>query len=208
MKARLFLLPFASFILLTFSTISTCLATVVTFDDIPNADAPYPYLTNGYESLNWTNFACLDAIHERAVNGVSGGYYGMVSPSNIVFNAFGNPAEIDATGMSFNFLSAYMTGAWRSNLNIQVQGFSGATLLYSTTVVVSATSPTLFAFGYLDVNRLTFNSSGGQYAGFGSDASTFVMDNFTFEFIPEPSTVLLTGIGVLLLWPLLKCRRG
>jgi hypothetical protein len=34
------------------------------------------------------------------------------------------------------------------------------------------------------------------------------MDNFTFEFVPEPSSLLLTVAGALLLWPLLKRKRA
>jgi hypothetical protein len=33
------------------------------------------------------------------------------------------------------------------------------------------------------------------------------LDNFSFEFVPEPSSLLLTFAGALLLWPLLKRRR-
>jgi hypothetical protein len=206
-KARSFFLPLAYFVLLNFSTGSTLSAATVTFDDIPNANAPYPYLTNGYEKLNWTNFACLDAVHERTINGLNGAYYGMVSSSNVAFNAFGSPAQINAAGTNFNFFGAYLAGAWRSNLNIEVQGFSGSSLLYDEIVAASATNSTLFTFNYFNIDRLTFNSFGGQYAGFGSDASTFVMDNFTFEFVPEPSSLLLTAGGVLTLWAFVRRRR-
>jgi hypothetical protein len=33
------------------------------------------------------------------------------------------------------------------------------------------------------------------------------MDNFTFEFVPEPSSLLLATAGALLLCPLLKRKR-
>jgi hypothetical protein len=62
-------------------------------------------------------------------------------------------------------------------------------------VVASATSPTLFTFNYLDIDQLCFNSSGGQHAGFQEYGEQFVMDNFMFEFIPEPSSLLLTALG-------------
>jgi hypothetical protein len=126
----------------------------------------------------------------------------------VALNAHGDPAEIDSPGTNFNFLSTYLTGAWNSNLNIQVQGFSGATMLFNTTVVASATSPTLFTFNYLNIDRLYFNSFGGQDAGFPSGmGEQFVMDNLTVEFVPEPSTFLLTGAGVLTLCALRKRKR-
>ncbi len=94
----------------------------------------------------------------------------MVSPSNVAFNAGGDPAEIDSA-TNFNFFSAYLTGAWNSNLNIEVEGFNGAKEIYDTIVVASATNPTLFTFNYLDIDRLYFDSYGGQSAGFLTEAA-------------------------------------
>ncbi len=102
-----------------------------------------------------------------------------------------------------------MTGAFNSNLNIEVQGFNGTNLLYDTTVVAAATSPTLFTFNYLDIDRLVFTPSGGQSAGFPVGGGVnFAMDNFTFEFVPEPSPLLLAAAAALLLWPFLKRKRA
>jgi hypothetical protein len=207
MKTRLFRVCFALLAMLGLTVTSTYSAAVISFDDLfpPLAGL---HITNAYQGLIWTNFSVVNAIDRDAVNGLSGYSLGMVSPSNVAYNAFGSPAEIDATGTNFNFLSVYFTGAWRSNLNIEVQGFRGATLIYDQTVVASATNPTLLAFNYQNVDRLYFNGFGGQHAGFGGDGEHFVMDNFTFEFVPEPSSVLLAAVGALLLWPLLKRKRA
>ena len=69
---------------------------------------------------------------------------------------------------------------------------------------------TLFTFNFADIDRLTFNAFGGQDAGFSNRSVIphFVMDNFTFEFVPEPSSLLLATVGVLLLWPILRRKRG
>ena len=92
-------------------------------------------------------------------------------------------------------------------LNVEVEGFRGASLVYSQVVVASLSSQTLFTFGYLDIDRLTFNSFGGQPA-FGVDSPQFAMDNFMFEFVPEPSSLLLATVAALLLCPLLKRKRA
>jgi len=207
MKFKLLLPPLAILSLLFFLAPSARSQTVITFDDIPSPPGG-AFITNNYQGLSWSNFATLNAILQTNLNGVSGYGYGMVSPSNVAFNADGYPAEIDSPGTNFNFLSAYFAGAWNSNLNIEIQGFRGANLIYDETVVASATNPTLFTFNYLDIDRLYFNSFGGQPAGLWSGAGEdFVMDNFTFEFIPEPSSLLLATFGALLLWPLLKRKR-
>jgi len=95
-----------------------------------------------------------------------------------------------------------------SNLNIEVQGFSGTNLVYDQTAVASATNSTFFTFNYLNIDRLYFNSFGGQSAGFSGGGENFEMDNFTFEFVPEPSSLLLASVGALLLWPIIKRKRG
>ena len=50
--------------------------------------------------------------------------------------------------------------------------------------------------------RLTVNAHAQ-----GTRDTHFAMDNFTFVFIPEPSSFLLASVGALLLWPLLKRKR-
>ncbi len=208
MKPRLFLPPLAFFALLSYSMISMCWGDVLTFDDLSET-ASGSFIANGYGGLVWSNFAAKNAILYTTLHGVSGYYYGMVSASNVAYGAFSGGAEIDSPGTNFNFQSAYFTGAWNSNLNIQVQGFSGATMLFNTTVVASATSPTLFALNYLNIDRLTFNPSGGEDAGFfQAGGVNFAMDNFTFEFVPEPSAFLLAAFGALTLWPFLKRKRA
>jgi hypothetical protein len=208
-NTKLFLPPFFVLVFFVFSTISTRSQTVITFDNIPLNNGSSEFLANDYQGLVWSNFGIVNGIlqHNNGPFFTNGFYYGLVSDSNLVGNAVGNPAEVDSPSNNFNFLSAYLTGAWRSNLNIEVQGFNGVTLLYDTTVVVNATSPILFTFDYQNINRLDFSSTGGQAAFSFDGGSNFVMDNFTFEFVPEPSTFLLAAVGALMLWPFLKRKR-
>ena len=207
MNVKSILVPFALSTVLTLSMVSPCSATLVTFEDLSETGTG-AFIPSGYQGLVWSNFVAVNAIIETANNGLSGIYYGMVTASNVAFNAFGDPAEIDSTGTNFSFLSAYLTGVFRSNLNVEVRGFRNGSLLYDQIAVVAATTPTPFTFNYLDIDRLTFNSSGGDNAGFGGIAGTFVLDNLTFEFVPEPSSFLLTAAATLMLWPILRRRRA
>jgi hypothetical protein len=185
---------------------------LVTFDDFDLSHS-YGYSTNipnGYQGLNWTNLGVVNAIllSNALQIGAAGYGYGMVSASNVAFNAFGNPAEIDSPGTNFNFLSAYLTAAWNSNLNIEVEGFNGAMEIYDTIVYPSPTNATLYTFDYFDIDRLYFDSYGGEPAFGGSARENFAMDNFMFEFIPEPSTFLLAVLGGLSLVAFLRRRRA
>jgi len=208
MKRKVFLIPAVCLSFLVFCAVSANSQTVVTFDDLPNSTTG-TFIASPYQGLSWSNFAVVDPILFSNAYGYSVGYgYGMVSPSNVALNAYGNPAEIDARGTNFNFFSAYLTGAWNSNLNIEVEGFNGAQEIYDTIVVASATNPTLFTFNYLDIDRLYFNSYGGLPAFSPINNETpFVMDNFMFEFIPEPSTFLLAALAGASLAAVLRRKR-
>jgi hypothetical protein len=195
--------------------------TIVTFDDL-SENGSGAWFSSNYEGLTWENIACNNAILFTNVlptlfpgaptNGLSGDYYGMVSASNVA-EMFGNNdvnpnSEIDSA-TNFNFFSAYLTGTWNSNLNIEVQGFRGTNLVYDQTVVASATAPTLFTFDFTDINRLYFNSYGGDPAfGVQGGQAEFTMDNMTIEFIPEPSSLLLTALGAVTLFALVKGKRA
>ncbi len=220
MKSKLLLVSVAFFSLLTFSMLSTSCATLVTFDDLSETGSG-SFIFGNYQGLGWDGVLAHNAILAtnlfagwipNLTNGLTGDYYGMVSLSNVaaIFgsNDLGPNSEVDSPGTNFNFLSAYLTGTWNSNVNIEVQGFRGGLLLYDQTVVASATNPTLFTFNYLNIDRLYFDCFGGQPAfGVQGNDYLFTMDNFSFEFVPEPSTVLLTAAGALLLWPFVKRKR-
>lgn len=208
-RVRSVLLPTTLVLLMSFPMICPCAATVVTFDDL-HETASGSFIASPYQGLVWSNFASLNAVLSPTLYGTDGAYYGMVSASNVTVNGSflgSDYAEIDSSGTKFNFLSVYLTGEQRSNLNIEVQGFSGTNLLYDQTVVASATNPTLFPFNYLNIDRLRFNSFGGETAFFFGQEN-FVMDDLALQFIPEPSSLMLTFAGAVLLWPLLKRRRA
>jgi hypothetical protein len=193
---------------LTFSSLSVHSQTVITFDDLSET-ASGSFIPDGYYGLNWSNLVGMNAFLYAGQFPfyTNGYYYGIVSPSNVAFNANGGIGEIDSP-TNFNFLSAYLTGAWNSNLNIEVQGFSGTNLVYDETKVVGATSPTLCTFNYTGIDRLDFISSGGESAFFPFSGNEFAMDNLTIEFIPEPSSLMLTALGAVMLYAVVRRRRG
>jgi hypothetical protein len=219
MKTRCLLLPAAFCALFTFQLASAYSQTVVTFDNLneTGSGAFFSIQYQGYEGLTWSNILCNNAILETGIlarlsgtglsNGLTGDFYGMVSASNVAEMISG--CEIDSPGTNFDFFSAYLTGDQNSNLNVEVQGFRDTNLVYNQTVVASATNATLFTFNFLDIDRLYFTSYGGQ-AAFGSynNPDGFIMDNFEFEFIPEPSALLLTTLGAVTLWAFVRRKRA
>ena len=127
----------------------------------------------GYGGLTWSNFNY--TIGSSLPN--SGYPAGTVSLPDAAYNPYGNPASIISTGQ-VNFVSAYLTAAWNDNLQVQVKGYSGGTLVYSNSYILSATAPTLINFNYLGVNEIDFISSGGTpHPGYSGSGTHFVMDN-------------------------------
>uniref|UniRef100_C6E7W0 Ice-binding protein C-terminal domain-containing protein n=1 Tax=Geobacter sp. (strain M21) TaxID=443144 RepID=C6E7W0_GEOSM len=170
-------------------------ATVLTFDEIKTTGDNQIDVPDGYGGLTWQNIWATNTDDETRGPGYRNG---TVSGSIVAFNADGRPGTI--SDRLFDFNGAYLTAAWNNGLNIQVQGYRGGNLAYDRTVVVDTTAPTFFLFDYAGVDRLTFDSFGGTNAGYGGVGFHFAMDNFTFNEttpIPEPSTFLLLGAGIM-----------
>jgi uncharacterized repeat protein (TIGR03803 family) len=152
---------------------------LITFDDLPYRFIPVPA---GYNSLHWSNFYYLNG----AVSPPSGYNAGVVSIPKVAYNGFGTPASMSASA-PFAFLSAYLTAAWNNNLQLEAQGYSGSTLNYDNTYILSATNPTLIAFNYVGVTSVQFISSGGTLQpGYKGTGNQFVMDNVRVSVVPIP----------------------
>lgn len=174
-----------------FASATQSRATVLTFDDISTASIDT--VPNGYGGFNWSQMGYLNG----PINSPGSGYeYGVVSGEYVAFNEFENVATV--TDGTFDFIGAYLTGAWNDGLSVEVEGYYLGSLLYSQTVVTTAYSPTWFSFNYTGVDELRFSSFGGVDQGFGGGGTHFAMDNFTFV-VPEASPmVLLIGAGVVI----------
>ena len=175
---------------------SCAASTLITFDDLPNPafdvqSTPLP-VPNGYAGLQWNNFMYFNPASSILVT-QSGYLNGVVSANNVVANNLGNPASI--SGRTFDLNSAYITGAWRDGLQVEVKGFQGGLLKYDNTYTVNTTGPSLINFDYLGVDEVDFNSWGGVdhgYIGFGEH---FAIDSVTISAVPEPSAFALAAFG-------------
>ena len=166
-------------------------ATVLTFDDI----APISYyeqIPNGYGGFNWDNFDYANGSNPIVIP--RGGYdNGRFSGDYVAFNARGNPALVSNSVFDFN--SAYLTAAWNDGLSVTVKGLKSGATLYSKTVVVDTTQPTLVNFDYFGVDELKFTSFGGVEPDYLiktlGGGTQFALDNFTFNekatSVPEPT---------------------
>jgi len=184
------------------STVSATAQPLITFDDLPAGMVDGFQITNGYGGLNWNNFNVNNDGYELpfAPNGYLAG---IVSLHNYAFNSYANPASI-TSGSTFDLGSGYFTAAWRDNLNLKVQGYNGATLVYDRTYILSATAPSLIILNFDNVTAVNFTSFGGiQHPGYVSgNGAHFLVDNLQIGLVPEPcaSSLCLIGAGCCWLW--------
>jgi len=150
-------------------------AQTITFDDLGPSYAG-TQIPNGYAGFDWNNFYDLTGAPYTG----TGYSTGVVSPGNVAFNDFGNPASF-SSGTEFNLTSAYVTSAFLGSENVEVEGFNGATKIYDTTYTVTDTGPTLLDFNYNDITSVTFVPSGG-----GGSGEQLVFDNVTIDGAAAP----------------------
>ena len=177
-------------------------ATLLTFDELP-IQTYFGTVPNGYATLQWNQFGI---IYPQNYPGNPGGYLsGMLSPSNVAFNAFVNSdgtttGSIYTQNSVFDLDSAYLTAAWNDGLQMIALGFLGDTLTYSNSYTLSSTSPTFIDFNYDGIDRVSFISSGGTPHGYGSGGGTQVAFDNLVVTIPEPGTRTMFILGAALIW--------
>jgi hypothetical protein len=182
---------------------------LLTFDDLQAIG--FPPVPNGYGGLGWQNFSYMDGVHFASPSGYNNG---VVSPNIVAYGWGGLDYPSSLSGALFNLNSGYFTAAWNDGLQLQVQGFVGGILAYDNVFTLAPTSPTLINFNYLGVDQVTFTSYGGTpHPGYYSldGGPMFALDNLNVAVIPEPSSVAIGTIGILIYsirsWSLTSCRR-
>jgi hypothetical protein len=184
----------AVFVGLTVSIVSAD-PVLLTFDTLPPAGMSRP-IPDGYGGLSWTNFRIITSSPFS-----DWGYRpGTVSPPNVAFNGFGDPASFQATS-PFDFNSGFITAAFRRDLQVQIDGFARGELKYSTSLVVGPFTPHFATFGFRDVDQVRFAAFGGTNPGISGDGTHFALDDLAFGLgavapIPEPGTLWLMAVGL------------
>ncbi len=116
---------------------------------------------------------------------------GVVSPEQVAYNGSGMDTRI-ARGTPFTFNGAYFTAWYLDDLGINIKGYFQGSLLHETTVVANTSGPVYASLNWSGIDDLTFGA-GGQWV------HHFSMDNFTYTetAVPEPTTMLLLGLGLM-----------
>jgi hypothetical protein len=187
--------------LLAFAVGASAVADTINFDDLNGSGDQT--IQNGYAGLNWDNVYIYDATHDPAQLNPSGYQFSVVSPDNVAFNGFGNPATVSSDTV-FNLHSAYLTAVWKDNLVVEAIGSLLGAPIYDNTYSLRATEATLINFNYFGIDsvQLSIFSAGTQHPGYSQDTNQVAIDNLNVDFlttlaaVPEPSTWLAAALAL------------
>jgi hypothetical protein len=182
-----------SAVLLTLTLTADARASTLTFDDISGAEIGT--IPNGYGGLQWNLMGYTDGGARFSSSGYENG---TVSGDYVAFNEFASVGTV--SGGLFDFTSAYLTAAWNDGLTIVVTGLLSGSSIYTQTVSVDTSGPTLFNFNFLGIDQLTFASSGGVDAGLDGSGTHFAMDDMTVNVSSVPdggSALAMLGFAMI-----------
>ena len=162
---------------------------LLTFDDV----GTYQVLSNGYSGLNWHNFISWDPPT------TSGYTIGTISAENVLFNSGGAPASFSSIdGREFDFDSAWITGAWRDNLTVRVEGFQDGILKGAHIFTVSSTVSSFVQMPdsiFDHVDQVTFKTFGGvENPNYNGSGTHIAIDNISL-YVPSGVDPIILDLG-------------
>ncbi|CAF3067577.1 unnamed protein product [Rotaria sp. Silwood2] len=140
-------------------------ATIITFDDIPNADPVQGTIPAVYANLQW-----VDANYLNATARPTSGYrFVVVSGEYIAWNNVALTIQTLLTNNTITLHSCVMAAGWSDSVTLTVVGYRSATQLYTTSFSLNTYQQVVAMFQWPGVNKVVFTPSGSGYIDFGID---------------------------------------
>lgn len=137
---------------------------VIDFEDLyPGHEVYDSALPPGYAGFNWS----IDAHWQTSLSSPGSGYeYGTIG--HVSMFTWYDDSNISMGGPPFDFLGAYITGAWNIDQDFTVEGWRSGSLIYSSYQITSYDSPYWFDFDFRNVDTVWFKTGlVGINAGLG-----------------------------------------
>lgn len=145
----------------------------------------------------------------------AGFHRSMVSGETVAYTrALGSSlfASIKSLDENFSFLGAYLTSAWRQDIDFVATGLRDGVVVYTQSLVLNNAGPQLVELNFLNIDEIQFRSSGGTFLyPNGTEVGDFLNPSNAFSFpvvafddmsitpVPEPGTyaLMLAGLAIL-----------
>ena len=167
-------------------------ASVLNFDDLNSSNSHqyaqgYGDVPTNYGGFTWYWWGYIDYWPDIE------GSLGVVSQTQVAYNGAGGDTWI-ASETPFTFNGAYFTAWYLNDLSINIKGYFQGSLIEETTVEANTSGPVYASLDWSGIDLLTF-AAGGLWE------DHFSMDNFTYNetTVPEPASLLLLGLGLMVL---------
>jgi hypothetical protein len=166
-------------------------AAILDFEDLyPGYETAYYPIANSYHGFTMGDEdGFITKNYSYLTFGVYDGYYYGTAGKVSMFSAYSHTVSL-AQAYDFNVYQLDLTAANHPTQDVEIQGWKGGSLMYSTDVTAVNTGRTIVNLWYLGIDTLKIIpvKDGG--------ANQVVIDNLTYT-APLPSTLLFLGTGLL-----------
>ncbi|KQT31941.1 hypothetical protein ASG29_08710 [Sphingomonas sp. Leaf412] len=161
--------------------------------------AAFERIGPSYAGYTFTNWAVVD-----------GPGYGASGYANVITSGqqsacgcasdFGEIYSSISNGTAFDLIGGNFASAWNDGATLLVEGYRGASLLYSQSFVLNTTGPSALTFGFTGIDLVNFSISGGTPSGLSGSGNYFGVDDLQLAAssgVPEPATwaLMIMGFG-------------
>jgi len=139
-------------------------ATLITFEDIPNANSVHGTIPSTYKGLNWTNGNYLNATAYPS----TGYQFVRVSGEYVAWFNYVLTIQTLVANSTFILNSCVMAAGW-ADVQLTIVGYYSTTQLYTTAISLNTHSQNVLILDWPGVNTVVFTPYSSGYPDTGID---------------------------------------